>query len=133
VSTKTELWDQLQAAVKKNHEQRIEINRLQETILNGPVRVTLTIESSTEETLIAWARKYLTDRAYSVVPSHSKWETPKEICARLDIHNETLRRNAEKSNRPHVEIRRGESNRIIEVLSNPDFDAYLLRNKYATP
>ena len=76
-----------------------------------------------------WAIAHLKERGFSV-RAPDQWETAGEFCRRLQIHNETLRRNAERSDKPHVVIQRGAvSGKIVAILSNPDFDAFVVRNK----
>lgn len=91
--------------------------------------VSLYIEAVSEDALSTWAIKFLHDRGYSVQPAHEQWETITAFLKRLGIHSQTLNRALAQPHHPNVLIHRGKRNRIIEILSNPDFDAFLLRNK----
>jgi hypothetical protein len=77
-----------------------------------------------------WAIKFLRERGYDVARANEHWEKTNAFCWRLKIHTETLRRALLKSVRPTVLVRRGEkTGRIMEILSNPAFEAFLTRNK----
>jgi hypothetical protein len=93
------------------------------------VRVSLAIEAPNHSMLLAWAIKHLEEHGYSVRPPNERWENVTNYCRRLHIHTETLRRAAEHPQRPNVVIHRGPSGRILELLTNADFDAFVLRHK----
>jgi len=126
MSTREELWEQLQEAVKSNQALRVQLNELRDA---GTVSVSLAITGSNEETLRAWAIKLLEAQGWSVRPPNERWEKVTDYCKRLRIHSETLRRAAERPERPIAIIIRGASGRILELLSNPDFDAFVTRHK----
>lgn len=126
MSTREELWAQLQDAVRSNQELRVQLNELRDS---GSVVVSLAITGSNDETLRAWAIKFLEEKGWSVRPPNERWEKVTDYCKRLRIHSETLRRAAERPERPSAIIIRGTSGRILELLSNPDFDAFVTRHK----
>lgn len=93
------------------------------------VRISLSIDAPNEKALFDWAVKHLEERGYSVRPPNEKWETGSDFCRRLRIHSQTFKRAADHPQRPNVIIFCGQSGRILELLSNPDFDAFVLRYK----
>lgn len=97
--------------------------------MTTPVRVSIQLEGPVETAIDGWAINHLEERGYSIRPPNEKWETPSELCGRLHVHTETLRRNLEHEDRPNVIIRHGPSGRVLEVLTNADFDEFVIRNK----
>jgi len=93
------------------------------------VEILLALRGTNEETLRAWAIGFLEKQGWSVRPPNERWEKVNDYCRRLRIHSETLRRAAEKPERPIAIIIRGASGRILELLSNPDFDSFVTRHK----
>jgi hypothetical protein len=88
----------------------------------------ITLAATTQDGLESVAKEYLEDRGW-VVTKWLKWETPTEICSRLGIHSETLRRRLGKRNRPRVEVEKSFNGRILHVCSNELFDAFLTEGK----
>jgi hypothetical protein len=95
----------------------------------GEVTISLAIKGTNEETLRAWAIKFLEGQGWSVRPPNERWEKVNDYCKRLRIHSQTLSRAAARPERPNAIIIRGGSGRILELLSNPDFDAFVTRHK----
>jgi hypothetical protein len=93
------------------------------------VRVSLIVEGSTEEALEQWARKFLQGRGFSVAAPHENWETVKQFCARLRITYQTLPRNMARPACPSVLVRRGPTGRLVELLSNEQFDNFITEHK----
>jgi hypothetical protein len=87
-------------------------------------KATLDVTAKNEEAVTEFCIAHLKERGYSVTQPHLKWETPKEMIARLRICYETLSRRARDPNRPNVAIHRGSSGRLIQICSNADFDAF---------
>jgi hypothetical protein len=97
--------------------------------VSGDIRISLQIEAPTETALEKWAIAHLQERGYSVRPPGEQWENVTNYCRRLHIHTETLRRASEHPQRPNAVIHHGPSGRILELLTNADFDAFVLRHK----
>lgn len=96
-----------------------------------PYRLTLDISAENEEVVEPWAVQFLRDRGFNVEAPNSKWESVSEFKDRLGISYGTVATKVrETPNRPNVQIQRGtKSKQIVAILSNPDFDAYCVRNK----
>jgi len=97
--------------------------------MTDEVSISFQISAPNEAALETWAIKHLEERGYSVRAAHQNWETAKEFCARLHVHWQTLDRNMAAQGCPNVIVRRGATGRLIEILSNADFDAFITRNK----
>jgi hypothetical protein len=93
------------------------------------VEILLALRGTNEETLRAWAIEFLEKQGWSCRPPGERWEKVTDYCKRLRIHSETLRRAAERPERPSAIIIRGASGRILELLTNTDFDAFVTRHK----
>jgi hypothetical protein len=93
------------------------------------VRFFLSLDAPNDKALFEWAKQYLEESGYSVRPPGERWENVTAFCRRLHIHTETLRRASEHPQRPNAVIHRGPSGRILELLTNADFDAFVLRHK----
>lgn len=94
------------------------------------IKFTLDVTAQSEEVLEKWAADYLKERGFNVVAPHGKWESVGDFKKRLKISYSTISRKVKETlNRPAVTIQRGSQNRIVAILSNPDFDAYCVANK----
>lgn len=95
-----------------------------------PFKVTLDVSGDSEVIVEKWARDFLVGRGFNVTEPHGKWESVGDFKKRLGISYMTVSRKVKETlNRPAVTIQRGSQNRIIAILSNPDFDAYCVANK----
>jgi hypothetical protein len=93
------------------------------------VRVSLAIDAPNDAALLEWAIKHAEQHGYSVRPPNEKWENVTDYCKRLGVHSQTLKRAIEHPKRPNVIFFQGESGRLLELASNADFDAFVLRYK----
>lgn len=96
-----------------------------------PPVLTLTVNASADAALEKWAKGFLEKRGYAVATAHQQWETPAQFCKRLGIHYMTFDRTLDEKGHPNVVLRRGPAGRLIELLSNQEFDAFCRRNKPA--
>lgn len=98
--------------------------------MSDRVAFSLQIEAPNDTALENWAIAHLQERGFSVRAPNQEWETAGAFCRRLQIHNETLRRHAERTDKPNVLLQRGTvSGKLVALLSNPDFDVFVTRNK----
>lgn len=97
--------------------------------MSDRVSFTLQIEAPDETALEKWAIAHLEERGFSVARPHENWETVRAFCKRLRITYMTFARNKIRPGAPNVVTRNGHTGRVIEILSNPAFDAFITANK----
>jgi uncharacterized protein with von Willebrand factor type A (vWA) domain len=95
-------------------------------------KFTLTLEAATQDEINARMAAHLRDQGYHVAEPHDTWETLTRFMRRIGLHksesfHESLRAWEERGNK--IFRRAGPSGRLIELLSNPAFDAFCRRNK----
>lgn len=91
---------------------------------------TLTLDSSNksgDQMELAMAQ-YLRDRGYAVTAPNQVWEKRADFCRRLKISHSHFRRCLTTPHRPDVLVYPSLV-RVQEILSNQQFDAFVLRNK----
>lgn len=94
------------------------------------VKVTLDVTSDCEEALEKYCVDFLKGRGFNIAAPNAKWETVGDFKKRLGISYMTVGRKIKPwPGRPSVLLQRGKQNRIVALLSNPDFDAYCVANK----
>lgn len=99
-----------------------------------PVVFMLTLEAPTQEAIDAHFIKHLRALGYHVSAPNEHWETLSSFMRRIGLRksesfHESLRAWEERGNK--IFRRVGPTGRIIELLSNPKFDAFCRRNKRA--
>lgn len=97
-------------------------------------RFTLTLEGLSSEALTEAIIKHLESLGYGVTPPNERWETPSEFLQRLglskhEVLTSALRHWTARGHKILCVRGGGDRGRIRELLSNPDFDAFCLRNK----
>lgn len=100
-------------------------------VVSGPgaPRVLIELDPEVSETAVtAFCILHLKERGYHVSSPNEKWETITDFRRRLGIHSETVRKALADPLCPQVQVHRGEK-RIIELVSNPAFESFCLRNK----
>ena len=98
----------------------------EESGIRFKVAVDLTAESP--EAIISGCIWILRKNGYSVTKPTGRWESVTQLKRRLGVHSETIRKAIASPGCPNVLVDRG-NNRVKAVMSNPDFDAFVLRNK----
>ena len=95
-------------------------------------KVTLDVTAESEEHITGWAVSHLQRLGYHVAAPNEKWETPTELMRRIGLSkSETLHASIKVwagRGRP-VPTHRTATGRLMELVSNPDFDAFCRRNK----
>lgn len=91
--------------------------------------LTLDLESDVDAQVVAKFTAFLEERGFIVIPEDkAKWEGPGKLAERLRVHPETIARALRNRNCPRVALDRGPNGRLIEICSNPGFDAFVRRN-----
>jgi hypothetical protein len=98
--------------------------------MSDPVtfRATLDVTGASEAHVTAFAITHLRTHGYSVTAPNESWEKLKVFLKRLGISYTHFRRVIQHPHRPDVLVFPTTA-RVQEILSNPDFDAFCLRNK----
>lgn len=100
--------------------------------MSDPVafRLQLDVTAKSEAVVTDFCIAHLRERGFNVARPHKRWEKVNELCRRLRVSYMTVQRALGRSDRPTVIVKRGQkTDRIIEILSNKEFDAFLTRNK----
>lgn len=84
---------------------------------------------ASEPALLEYCASYLGERGYSVVAPHETWETPSKFCQRVGIRVGHFRRALDHPAAPHILTHRSRTDRVLNLLSTPLFDAFCRRNK----
>ena len=100
--------------------------------MTSPVVIHFSIDAPSQEDIDRKFIEYLRDRGYHVAEPNEAWETLAEFMRRNRLRkNESFHAALTAwEARGHKILRLvGKSGRIIELLSNPAFDAFCRRNK----
>jgi hypothetical protein len=96
------------------------------------LKVTLEVTAKSEDVLTQFCADHLRSIGYNVAQSHAKWESLKEFMARLGLERHaSIHRDIklwrERGNT--VQTFQAPTGKLMELLSNTDFDAFCKRHK----
>jgi hypothetical protein len=89
------------------------------------------LTASSPEEINAWCAAWLTQQGYRVIPPDLE-ETPLELCQRLRISRDVLRRRLKGRWCPPIGTRRSPSGRLVAITSDPVADIFLQTGRRAT-
>lgn len=86
----------------------------------------VSISAEDEDSLVSAAKRFLENRGYTcIMASIGKWETPKEVCERLEIHRSTLCKKLHRADCPQFSSIRGKGGRIVKLKVNSSVEEFL--------
>jgi hypothetical protein len=96
--------------------------------LQTPFAFTLTVKADGEKVVTDYCIAHLRERGYAVTPPNENWELMKNFLKRLGISAMHFNRCMKIPHRPDVLVYPS-ATRVMEILSNPAFDAFVKRHK----
>jgi hypothetical protein len=97
------------------------------------IEITMKVAAKNQDVLTQFCADHLRSAGYNVAPANSKWESKREFMKRLGLKNhDSVNRDidlwiARGNNLVLHRARPG--GKIMEILSNSDFDAFCKRHK----
>jgi hypothetical protein len=95
-------------------------------------QVLLRVSGQSDEIINRYCVARLREHGYSVLPPNQRWEKTQDFIKRLKISGAHFRRCIEHPHRPNLLVFPS-TDRVQELLSNADFEAFVLRNKNRPP
>lgn len=93
-----------------------------------PFFLTLTVKAGGEQVVTDYCIAHLRARGFAVTPPNENWELMKNFLKRLDISAMHFHRCMKIPHRPDA-LFYPTPRRVMEILSNPAFDAFAKRHK----
>jgi phage host-nuclease inhibitor protein Gam len=93
---------------------------------------TLDVTAASEQAVTEFAIAHLRERGFHVTEGNETWESVRDFLTRVHMSkHESLTRSIIKwkARGHHIPVRRGPTGRLIELASNPEFDAFVTRHK----
>lgn len=92
----------------------------------------IALSATTPEEIDAFTAEWLQGRGYTIIPPNQE-ETPRELCRRLGISGDTLRRRLRSRWCPPIPVSRSASGRLVALASYADGDCFLKTGKRVRP
>ncbi len=100
--------------------------------MNHEVEIRFQISARSEDVLASFCSNHLKERGYSVIAPNQTWETLGAFMNRVGVRkHESLHRDIKLwlGRGGTLFLGQRPSGRLSEILSNADFDAFVVRNK----